>query len=172
MAGEGNKHRRTSLIRLLYFILFAAIIFRGFNLSLSRRLLALPPVLWGACPPLSYTLPKSSYRLARLVIALVVIYITSVFLLWAVYEWDRNVWEIPSAVVLTLAAFVASSRLKRWAELPEKRFASIEEVIPFEADWVRRRRTTIGMPPPSIPAVDPNEGSNIVGLALSGGGIR
>jgi hypothetical protein len=172
MSIEGIKHWRNSFTRLLYFILLAAVATWGLSHSLSRWMLAILPILWGACPPRSFQLPKSSYRLVRLIIALVLVYFISIFLLWAVYEWDRNTWKFPSAVVLTLAAFAASSRFRRWAELPEKRFSSIEEVIRLEAGWLQERRSALGLSPISIPAVDPTDGSDIVGLALSGGGIR
>jgi hypothetical protein len=153
-------------------VIFAAVSWWGFSHSLPYAVLALLPVLWAVLPPHNYPLPRQSFRVARLCISLVLIYVTLLFWVWALYRWDHDSWGITAGTALLIGALFAYSRFRRWADLPDKQINSIEEVVRREADWLRIRRAALGLPQPVISSASRPDDSNLVGLALSGGGIR
>ncbi|HYX72474.1 MAG TPA: patatin-like phospholipase family protein, partial [Nitrososphaera sp.] len=75
-------------------------------------------------------------------------------------------------MILLCVAFIASSRFKRWADLPPKQIVSIEEVVTQEATWISQRRNALGFSAAINPASKFPFVSDLYGLALSGGGIR
>ena len=163
---------KTRLVRIGTFLLFSTLTYLLLQSSIPVWWISLPCIVWAVCPPREYVLPRSQYRLARLIIALGIIAALTSFLARGIYEWDRSNWRWPTAILLILAALFASSRIRVWADLPRKQFSALEQIVQREAKWLEQRRMTVALTAPCLPFTNTQGVSNVVGLALSGGGIR
>lgn len=163
---------RTRLVRIGTFLLFSALTYLLLKNAMPVWWISLPCIAWAICPPRQYAVPRTPYRLARLIISLGIIGALTSFLVRGVYEWDGSNWRWPAAILLTLAALSASSRIRVWADLPRKQFWTLVQIVQREAKWLEERRTTVGLRAPHLPFTSAEGVSNVVGLALSGGGIR
>jgi Patatin-like phospholipase len=163
---------KVRLGRLGTFLLFGAFTYPFLMTSTPALWLSLLSLAWAISPPRRYAIPRSPYRLARLAIVLFITAALTSFLIRGIYEWTRFNWKWSVAILLTLAAVFASSRMNVWADLPGKRFSTFKQIVQGEAEWLKRRREALGFNVPSMPITNAEGISNIVGLALSGGGIR
>lgn len=163
---------RVRLVRLGTFLLFGAFTYPFLLTSTPALWLPLVSLAWAISPPRRYAMPRSPYRLARLLLVFVLTAALTNFLMRGIYEWTRFSWRWSAAILLPLAAVFASSRINVWADLPRKRFSTLKQIVQHEVEWLKRRRKALGFAAPAIPFTNADEVSNIVGLALSGGGIR
>ncbi|HXQ32562.1 MAG TPA: patatin-like phospholipase family protein, partial [Anaerolineales bacterium] len=163
---------KVRFVRLGTFLLFGAFTYPFLMTSKPALWLSLVSLAWAISPPRRYALPRSPYRLARLLVGFGLTAALTSFLIRGVYEWTRFNWRWSAAILLSLAAVFASSRISVWADLPRKRFSTLKQIVQHETEWLKRRRKALGFAAPCIPFTNLEGVSNITGLALSGGGIR